>query len=530
MMTSNDMLVADVGPTHASVSVSADRLIPLMLFIAVMLGAILTITPWPVGAFQDDAIYVVLAKALATGEGYRMINLPGAPHATHYPPGYPFFLSLLWRFSPSFPDNIVLFKFANAAWLALAALGTMAFARRRVGWGIAGSAAAGAAGTLAIVVLLVTGVVLSEPMFMALLFPTLLLAERAGDSGGTRDALAAGAAAGVLALVRTLGAVVLPATVLVLVWRRRWKAAALVAMAGAVFVVPWQLWVSTWQHEIPMVLTGKYGAYGPWLAAGYREGGLGFAWAVLVANLQALDAFLSYAFMPVAAVWPRALAFLALVGLVLGGAALIARRVPVTVLFLAAYAGVVMLWPFEPNRFVLAVWPLLTVCVGASIVALVRWRPGALPVRVIRWTGLALALMIVVGFTAYNVRGYSNRWWASVQRDVGQRAKPIAEWVINGTAESDVLITDDDLIVYLYTGRRGMPTSTFLPIERVASLSDSVHVQSVRTMLERYAPRFFITTSTAGRKTAETLTQVEPPLLRRYLQISNALIYERVDR
>src|SRR6185503_11189771 len=111
-----------------------ERVLPLALPALVMLVALLTVTPWPVGAFQDDAIYTVLAKALATGEGYRMINLPGDPHATHYPPGYPFFLSLLWRLAPEFPDNIVVFKFANAVWLSLAALGAWAFARSRLGW------------------------------------------------------------------------------------------------------------------------------------------------------------------------------------------------------------------------------------------------------------------------------------------------------------------------------------------------------------------------------------------------------------
>ena len=79
-----------------------ERVLPLALPALVMLVALLTVTPWPVGAYQDDAIYTVLAKALATGEGYRMINLPGAPYATHYPPGYPFFLSLLWRAWPEF--------------------------------------------------------------------------------------------------------------------------------------------------------------------------------------------------------------------------------------------------------------------------------------------------------------------------------------------------------------------------------------------------------------------------------------------
>ena len=34
-----------------------------------------------------------------------MINMPGAPHATHFPPGYPLLLAALWKLLPSFPDN-----------------------------------------------------------------------------------------------------------------------------------------------------------------------------------------------------------------------------------------------------------------------------------------------------------------------------------------------------------------------------------------------------------------------------------------
>ncbi len=506
-----------------------ERLLPFLLFALVLVVAMVTITPWPVGAFQDDAIYTVLARSLATGEGYRLINLPGAPHATHYPPGYPFFLSLLWRLAPSFPDNIVVFKFANAAWLALAAVGTMMFARRRLKWSVPVAGLMAAAGTLAIVVLLVTGVVLSEPMFMAILFPTLLVSERAVDTGRTGDAVAAGIVCGVLTLIRTIGAVVIPAAVLMLVWRRRFRAALVLFAAAACFVIPWQLWQGAWQGEIPAVLVGKYGSYGPWLADGYREGGLAFARAVVITNLQSLDSFLNYAFMPVAAVWPRAMAFLTVVGLTLLGLYQLVRQAPVSALFLAAYFGVVLLWPFEPNRFVLAVWPLLTLCVGLAVQSLMGWRAGRL-LAPVRWLGLMLAASVVTGFCAYNIRGYSGRWWASIQRDVGQRARPIAEWVAANTEPSDVLITDDDLIVYLYTGRQGMPTSTFRASERVKPLDDSVHVNSVKAMLDRYHPRYFITTSTTGNRTGEALANATPPLLRRHARFSDVLIYEAIPR
>ena len=78
-----------------------------VLVAAVALAIALVAVPnWPAGVFQDDGIYVILGKALATGEGYRYLNLPGAPYATHYPPGYPLFLALLWRVSPQFPQNV----------------------------------------------------------------------------------------------------------------------------------------------------------------------------------------------------------------------------------------------------------------------------------------------------------------------------------------------------------------------------------------------------------------------------------------
>src|SRR5690242_5453962 len=45
----------------------------------------------------DGAGYSVLGMALATGQGYREIDVPGAPRHAHYPPGYPAALALLWR-------------------------------------------------------------------------------------------------------------------------------------------------------------------------------------------------------------------------------------------------------------------------------------------------------------------------------------------------------------------------------------------------------------------------------------------------
>jgi hypothetical protein len=55
---------------------------------------------------HDDGLYLVSAKSLADGSGYRIESLPDAPAQTKYPPLYPWFLSWVWRLSPSYPDNL----------------------------------------------------------------------------------------------------------------------------------------------------------------------------------------------------------------------------------------------------------------------------------------------------------------------------------------------------------------------------------------------------------------------------------------
>lgn len=507
---------------------SHDRLVSVALGATVLLAAILTVTPWPVGAFQDDAIYTVLAKSLATGHGYRLLNLPGEPNATHYPPGYPLVLSVLWRLWPAFPDNIVLFKFANAGFLAAAALFTYALARRRLHWTVPGSALLALAGTTSIVVLLITGVVLSEPLFMSLLLPTLIAGESLIERPGNARAFGTGVALGMLALVRTIGIAAVPAVLVSLLARRRWTECALVTAGALMLLVPWQLWVNAHAAEVAPVLTGKFGAYTPWLAEGYRGGGLPFLRDVLAVNLQSLDGMFSYAVMPVAAVVPRGAAFVTVLALGVAGTAMLVRSAPIVGGFLVCYVGITMVWPFEPTRFFLAIWPLVLLAVATPVRWLWRQRWRGPAAKVARAAGLAAACALLAGFAVYNVRGFRGQWWASIQRDAGQRAKPIAEWIARNTRPTDVLATEDDLIVYLYTGRQAVPTSTFLASERVRPLTAEEDLAAVRAILASYRPRFVITASKQGIESATTLTKSTPAQLRPYAGMPNALVFERV--
>src|SRR5687767_6965083 len=490
-----------------------------------MLVALLTVTPWPVGAYEDDAIYTLLAKALATGEGYRMINLPGAPEATHYPPGYPFLLSLLWRISPSFPDNVVMFKFANAVLLAVAAGGAYWFARVRLGFSVAGAALVSAAGTGSITMLHLAGLVLSEPLFVALLFLTLPALERSVSGESLRDAAVAGALLGALTLVRTIGIVAIGAAVVVLLLHRRFRATAVVIGVSALFLVPWQLWVSAYEGGIAPILTGKYGTYGSWLAAGYREGGLPFARDVVIQNLAGMGNSLSYVVMPVQVKWPRLLSLLVLVPTVIAGLVILWKRAPVLVAFFSLYVLLITIWPFDPHRFLLAVWPVIVLAVAAAGRAAWQWRSTAPPVR---FAALGAVAFLAAGHVAYNWRGYQEQSWEYLQKRAGESAKPLVEWVSRYTRPDDVLATEHDVVVYLYTGRRGVPTSTFLARQHVKRFTPAEDAHWMGTMVRSFEPRYLVTGWPPHIKAADTLSTGSTPLLRRLGSIPSHTIYERM--
>ena len=196
-------------------------LAPLCVGAMVLAVALATMSPWPVGVYYDDGIYLILGKALATGEGYRYLNLPGHPAATHYPPGYPALLALLWIMAPSFPANVAVFKLANAVLLSLAAAGLFVFGRRELQLGTGAAASTILLGCLTVPVLAVTGVLFSEPLFLALLGVALPACERALREERPRGVVVAALLAGATTLVRSLGLPLVGALVAGLLLRRR---------------------------------------------------------------------------------------------------------------------------------------------------------------------------------------------------------------------------------------------------------------------------------------------------------------------
>jgi hypothetical protein len=477
--------------------------------IALVIG-LLTLNHLPVGGFYDDGFYVILAKSLATGHGYRNLNLPGAPFAAHYPPGYPALLALFWRLGPAFPANLILFKAVNAALLGVIAYATCTFARRVLALPPAGAVFAALLGTITIPPLALANMLLSEPLFLALLVPTLAMADRAfRDGPSRRDAIVIGALCAALVLVRSIGALIIVAIGGMFLLRRAWRSGALYLGVTLLLLAPWGVWTSLHGGDLPPVLHGAHGSYLGWFTGGVRADGLTIVWHTAVVNVAAMAAGLAPSFRVMADPAQTALVLTSLVFLWAMGAWRTLRRAPATLAFLSLYLALIVVWPGAPLRFIWGVWPLLMLVL---VVPLASLTDAAVP-RPVRFAIAVAAASLVPGMVRYNIEGYRKEWWGSIARSMGTRAAPAIQWARAHTAPSDVITSEYEAMLYLYADRESVPVSTFTAEQYLHERTTAENAGVLRDIVETFHPRYVIVSSAPFVAAAQVLTGGPAPTL-----------------
>jgi hypothetical protein len=198
------------------------------------------------------------------------------------------------------------------------------------------------------------------------------------------------------------------------------------------------------------------------------------------------------------------------------------------VVYFVLYVLLITAWPFAPQRFLLAMWPIMVLAGASAIHWLWRWRADGMALTLGRRLALGAAVAIVAGHAAYNWRGHAEQSWTELQRQSGTSAKPLVEWVAGNTSPTDVLSTEHDVVVYLYTGRQGIPTSTFLASQRVRPFTPSEVTRWMEAMITTYNPRFLVTGWPPHVTAAESLSARNEPVLRRLGYIPHHVVFERV--
>ncbi|HTK49394.1 MAG TPA: hypothetical protein VL328_15555 [Gemmatimonadaceae bacterium] len=483
----------------------------------------------PVGVVADDAFYVILARSIATGQGYRALNVPGLPAGTHFPPGYPALLALVSFVAPAFPASVAAFKALNALFLAATAVLATRLLRRRVGAGPWWSVSVGLVTAVSVPLLILSNLVLSELCFLAFALALLLALESLVDERQPAwRVLLLGLAIGACALVRTHGAVLLPAAAIALAVRRRWRDAGLLATGAAVCLVPWQLWMAHHAGDLPAPMLGMYDSYAGWWLRGVRELGVGMIPATLAKTTAETGLMLSVLFSPLRSPLARAATLVALGALVWAGGLAAWRRIPVTLLFVAGYLAIVLVWPFQTARFVWAIWPLLLTLVAAggwAAVARTAWRT---PVRIA--LGGALA-WVSVGYAQYEVRGVRGAWWSSLGRANTPRIATSVRWVAEHAAPGEVVATENEGAVYLYTGHQAVPIIALTPGQYLREPTARENAMAgLAPILDAYPVRSVVVTPGKAEDAARVLAATAPSRLRLREELDGGAVFTVLPR
>ncbi len=354
------------------------------------LAALLLLTPELGSLGGDNAEYVLLAKSLAAGDGYRSPWAPGETGLhTLYPPVWPLLLSPFVGGAPGsfLGAHVPLVAAAFAAAFLLCRL----FERRGLPSWMAATAAA--APLLSAYALRCTVDLLSEMPFLALAAGALLALEPDGrDAPLPPRRIAAGAACAALAfLTRTAGlALVIPVVLSLSLDRRTrgprgWIAAASVAAAAG----GWFLYAS---------MNGGGPGYGGQLGAGEGIGALASrTWSQLEAVYLPLTP--AYLFPHGGPAFRIAGFLLWGLGLAAIGTGFLRRRTgALAESFFLLYLGMQAAWPFVDPRFAL---PLAALLPGFAAEGLTRLADRRFPAARTAALGLLAGLLLLPNLAAF---------------------------------------------------------------------------------------------------------------------------------
>lgn len=446
-----------------------------------------------VGMFQDDAWYVLLAKAFATGQGYTLINSPTPGILPLYPPGFPFLLSLAFRLSPQFPQNLWLLKSVSiAAMFLTGAACYYYFAKYR---NLPEYLALGLASVVALnpgLVFMATSSVMSECAFALAQMATLIGSERCAQAKDGEKfwlfALLAAAASSWAFLTRSMAAGLILAALIYLAKERLFKSAVVFAAGVALLAGSWTIYsrvkapTPEQRAEINSYIVRPYTEQFWDRIAGHESAGRislgdlpGRFWdnSSSIASSD-LGGIVTPSFFPSlnqgmaerGDLIQLLLSLLAFGLIIAGFVSVVREKITYAELALPISTLIVIIWPFPPYRFLLPALPLLLFyfLMGCKLLLNLHQRMTQTKAAAPPWVGLTVITGLLCALNLYGNFSYISRKKADV---VTQRPKwmrifdeneAVMKWTAENVSKSDAIATANPALVYLYTGNK---TTTF---------------------------------------------------------------------
>ena len=464
---------------------------PRTRFFALLLALVNVALVWhfrvpAISSWQDDAQYILLSREVAHGNYRDSHDVTAPPHAK-YPPGYPTFLAGL---SAVFGERETVFLVANALLAAGALLLFLAWGRRTLSipvWGAVGTLVALNPETI-----LVSGKILSEPLFLFVVYLSLWIETRqaTGRSSGTWWATIAGA---LVTIVRSAGLAISVGLIGARVAQRRWAAAAALALLTVATGGYWAwysarapqsqeraLYVADFQKvlaidESPIRAAGQRVRY---KAEELTIDELPTALAIPVLRGQVID---------------NAIGALVIVALLPLGILLLWRLSKPAAAILLAYGALYVVWPYGMVRLIIPLVPLILVALflAAEYLGSMVRRPWAGPAAVASlgaYFALGAAIRLASERHVYDgcVKDTAPRNQAACfPREEDWAFMQAAAYVKDQGRPGSVVFTDKDAAFYYLTGHKTENANVLIK-EDSSTIADVLRDRGVEWVVTSY--------------------------------------------
>ncbi len=446
------------------------------LLLALLVLQLLCLNPY-LDTGGDNALYIVLARSLAKGNGYRLANTPDNVPFVKFPPV--FSLSLT-PFALLGGNDFRLLKLSSAAFFWLALLPLYYLVRP----------ALGVPGARVLVLLSITNPWLFRyantvrPEGLYLLFSLTALVLFIGSKNQTTGSLAplslAALCAALAFLTRSIGVSLMIALLAVLAWRWHWREALVTMAVYAVVLAPWllHLWGlpgDIQQHNYLRALIAPGGESHGLPVVITQIAHLGrLTLKNLPTHLESWAGALLYAPTRFFALTAGHIPPFALVHGLLGLAVLamlswgiwlsLRRRVDPLAVYVVGYMVICLVWPWQGEKFLVPLIPLALFFLSGSVrvaeALLTRSGRRNLPLM----PSLAVLLLVINlgGDTALHLRRVANPYppeWQSYFT--------AADWTATHLSQDAVVMARKPYLFHLRSGHLTVP---YAPVEDDADI------------------------------------------------------------
>ncbi|MBA3257813.1 MAG: hypothetical protein H0T64_14375 [Pyrinomonadaceae bacterium] len=450
-----------------------------------------------VGMYVDDAWYVMLAKALATGQGYTLINSPSPGILPLYPPAFPWLLSFAYQFAPQFPQNVWLFKSISiAAMLGVGIVAYRYFVRDRK---LPHFLALGIALVTVVsppLVFFATTTVMAECVFMLTQLSAIAVIERCARAGKRgrvwHYALLGAALASFAFLTRSIAFALVVAAFVYLLKERLLRAALIFAVGVVLFVGPWMLYARLHAPTAEQRMDQGGQIVEDYMTQVWRrvagEPYLGTASVkdisarILMNTVRILRSEVGAAFVaPLTQLIkyksPRGgeifvliLSMLAIVGFV----SVALERVTLAEIVVPLSLAIIVAWPWPPQRYVLPLAPFIVfyILIGLQVVQRLSRRLRQISNPRPRWVAAGIVVWCAVAINTLS----NGKYILSLHGPPAERpgrvrnfdeVEAMFKWIRENIPKEEVIATFNPALVHLYTGHK-----TIFPDHPTANWSD----------------------------------------------------------